>query len=111
VACGSRTRLARLEAWHLCRSAKATFEIKAEVEGVEPPRLLRSTADHPADGAQAAAIAGTAAERWSGLYFHWWKAPVAGLEPAVGLSPRRINSPIPATNSGTPDHVSQDGWI
>ena len=42
--CGSRTRLARLEAWNLCRSAKGTSR-KAEgtnlrsVPGVEPARL------------------------------------------------------------------------
>ncbi len=39
------------------------------------------------------------------------KAPVAGLEPAVGRMPRRLNRPIPATNSGTPEQRSQDGWI
>ena len=38
-----------------------------------------------------------------GLTFRF-KAPAAGLEPAVGQTPRRLNRPIPATNSGTPDH-------
>ena len=38
-----------------------------------------------------------------GLTFHN-EAPVAGLEPAVGQTPRRLNRPIPAINSGTPDH-------
>lgn len=34
VPCGNRTRLARLEAWHLCRSAKGTFT--AAAAGIEP---------------------------------------------------------------------------
>ena len=38
VLCGSRTRLTRLEAWSLCRSAKSTL-FSAEGEGVEPSRL------------------------------------------------------------------------
>ena len=43
VPCGNRTRLASLEGWSLCRSAKGTC-CKAEGEGVEPSRLSRSTA-------------------------------------------------------------------
>ena len=39
VPCGNRTRLASLEGWSLCRSAKGTW-IKAEREGVEPSRLI-----------------------------------------------------------------------
>ena len=38
VPCGNRTRVASLEGWSLCRSAKGTW-IKAEREGVEPSRL------------------------------------------------------------------------
>ncbi len=37
VPCGSRTHLARLEAWNLCRSVKGTRIKKAPVGGVEPP--------------------------------------------------------------------------
>ena len=40
-----------------------------------------------------------------GLPFHLSQAPVAGLEPAVGQTPRRLNRPILATSSGTPDHT------
>ncbi len=36
VPCGSRTRLASLEGWHLCRSAKGT-SISAPAGGIEPP--------------------------------------------------------------------------
>ena len=39
VSCGSRTRLASLEGWHLCRSANDTC-LQAEGEGVEPSRLI-----------------------------------------------------------------------
>ena len=43
VPCGNRTRLSRLEAWHLCRSAKGTcFGFKAEAVGLEPTTDLTS---------------------------------------------------------------------
>ena len=74
--CGSRTRLASLEDWNLCRSVKGTW-MKAEGEGVEPSRLLRSTAF------EAAAIA-------SWLALPLFKAPAGGLEPPIcGLTGRR----------------------
>ena len=85
--CGNRTRLASLEGWSLCRSAKGT---KAEGERVELSRLIA----RPLSGRLPSPL---------GLTFHN-EAPVAGLEPAVGQTPRRLNRPIPATNSGTPDH-------
>ncbi len=44
VSCGSRTHLTSLEGWHLCRSVKDTSftTSKAEGEGVEPSRHLRT---------------------------------------------------------------------
>ena len=86
VPCGNRTRLASLEGWCLCRSAKGT---KAEGERIELSRLIA----RPRSGRLPSPV---------GLTFHS-EAPVAGLEPAVGQTPRRLNRPIPATNSGTPD--------
>ncbi len=41
--CGNRTRLARLEAWHLCRSAKGTSAAAAGLE----PASGRLTAAYP----------------------------------------------------------------
>ena len=92
VPCGNRTRLASLEGWSLCRSAKGTW-IKAEREGVEPSRLLRSTAF------EAAAIAS------------WLALPL--MESSGGrtrTSTRRLNRPLPY-RLATPDQRSQDGWI
>lgn len=57
VPCGNRTRLSRVEAWYLCRSAKGTCISKhlfeAEAAGLEPttgfhPHLLSRQAPHPA---------------------------------------------------------------
>ena len=46
VPCGNRTRLASLEGWSLCRSAKGTC-CEAEREGVEPSRPLGSSGFQP----------------------------------------------------------------
>ena len=60
VSCGSRTRLARLEAWSLCRSAKDTC-FSAEGEGVEPVKAFIALGRHSdarADLERCAELAG-----------------------------------------------------
>jgi hypothetical protein len=74
--------------------------LKAEGVRVELTRLLRSTADHPADGAQAAAIAG-----WLALPFR--RQSSGGRNRTSNL---RLNRP-PPYRLATPDYVSQDGRI
>ena len=95
VPCGSRTRLARLEAWSLCRSAKGTC-CRAEGEGVEPSRLL--TLDRVRGGCHRQLACPSVVH----------KAAEAGIEPAY-LGAVNSRPPVPAQDP--PHHVSQDGWI
>ena len=84
VPCGSRTRLARLEAWSLCRSAKSTL-LSAEREGVEPSRLIARPDQ------RCASVPAKRLPSPIGLPLHCLKAPVGGLEPPlVGLTGRRL---------------------
>ncbi len=69
VSCGSRTRLARLEAWNLCRSAKGTCRQGGRRES-RTLKAYRSTAF------EAAAVANRLALPFS-------SAAEAGIEPAT----------------------------
>ena len=69
--CGSRTRLARLEAWHLCRSAKGTL-LSGGRRGSRTLKAHRSTAF------EAAAIA-----YWLALPY---QVRTAGFEPAISCA-------------------------
>jgi hypothetical protein len=84
-------------AWKAGASAARPRAHKAEGGRVELPRLIARPAS---DGLPSPV----------GLTFHS-EAPVAGLEPAVGQMPRRLNRPIPATNSGTPDHTVRTAGV
>ena len=85
----------RLEGWHLCRSAKGTRRRKERESNPQGREARPGSSGVPSP---------------VGLPFRFrCEAPVAGLEPAVGQTPLRLNRPIPATNSGTPDQQGQDG--
>ena len=71
VPCGNRTRLARLEAWHLCRSAKGTLLSS----GRRGSRTLKAFDARPLSKRLPSPI---------GLPFRYIQAAVAGIEPASG---------------------------
>ena len=79
VLCESRTRLARLEAWSLCRSAKST----SFVSGRRESRTLKA---HRSTAFEAAAIT-----NWLALPFSCSKAAAAGIEPAS----KRLTAALP----------------
>ena len=92
VPCGSRTRLASLVGWCICRSAKGTCR-EAEGEGVEPSRPLSSSRF----------------ER--GAIANWLALPFSkGSGGRDRTSNHRLNRP-PPYRLATPDRASQDGRI
>ena len=76
--------------------------VKAEGEGVEPGTVRSKVRLIARPLSPTAAIAGTAAKRWSGLTFR--KAAVAGIEPASG----RLTAAYPYQH-GSHRNESQDG--
>jgi len=77
--CGNRTRLSSLEGWHLSRSVKGTYFIKAEAVGLEP-----TTGISPAPVFET----GSSSSRMTSIHV---QAAVAGIEPAfVSLTGSRL---------------------
>ena len=90
VSCGSRTRLARLEAWSLCRSAKDTSCFKRKVRESNP----QGREARPGSSGVPSPV---------GLTFR--KAAEAGIEPAS----KRLTVALPCQHRT--HRTIQSGWL